>query len=433
MKKNPILLVAFSLALSQPAFSQINMALLGDSIVDDYLGPSNSIGTNTNLAARSFGQILADTRGSVINFGAYKAPNINTENAWDSIRNFGYEYNWATAGATASPQDINLDFDGVTVPGYGSFPVASNLAVQVAGLAPSITAGDVNTAVISVGPNDFFYHSLVIDTVGGGFYQATDGQLDETFTNLVADSILDGIDTLQSAGEVDIILGLLAKRPGLSAEENAAIDTVNARLQTEATEKGVVVLDLMEWTISGENVDPITQDVTIGGLVVEYGSSASADDLSESGDGSYCTFGWKGVCPLDSHATKYLAEDGRHLNTLMQGMLANEILKSMNENFDHDVALLSDAELLGLVGVSEVPVPGCCLVVYVRYFELGRFKAQEVKDTNRECQNQGASERFAGPTLILSSLHRCTSSISQIDAAALIVLDDSLNQTNLNL
>ncbi|ARN75585.1 VPLPA-CTERM sorting domain-containing protein [Oceanicoccus sagamiensis] len=355
MTSNPILLAAFSLALAQPALSQVNMALLGDSIIDDYLGPSNSIGTNTNLAAGSFGQILADTRGADINFGAYKAPTANTADAWDSIRNFGYEYNWATAGGTASAQELNLDFNGPDAPGYAQIPIASNLAAQVAGLAPSISSGDVDTAVISVGPNDFFYHSLVIDTASGGFYPAPDGQLDQTFTNLVADSILEGIDTLQAAGDVDIILGLLAKRPGLSEEENTAIDTVNNRLLTEATEKGVVVLDFMEWTISGENVDPITQDVTIGDVVVEYGSVASISDMSTEGDGAYCTY--EGLCPLDSHAFSYLAEDGRHLNTLMQGMLANEILTAMNTHFDHDIDLLSDSELLGLVGVSEVPVP----------------------------------------------------------------------------
>ncbi|WP_101758082.1 hypothetical protein [Oceanicoccus sp. KOV_DT_Chl] len=366
MKLFKLLLMMFGLVVSQMASAQINMALLGDSIIDDYLGPSDFIGTNTNLAAGSFGQILAETRGSQINFGSYRAPTNNSADAWDSIRNFGYEYNWATAGATASPQDINLDFNGRLVssqPGvidpmedYVSLPVASNLGVQVAGLTPSITAGDVDTVVISVGPNDFFYHTNVIDTVDGGLYPAYDGQIDEAFTNLVADSILSSIDELQAAGDVDIVLGLLATIPTMTQAEIDGVGVVNARLLTEAAAKGVVVLDLIEWTVSGENVDPITGDVTIGNVVVEYGSVADRNtDLGVEGDGVFCNF--EGECPLDSHATKYLSEDGMHLNTLMQGMLANEIITALNSNFGHNIELLSDNELLSLVGVSQVPIP----------------------------------------------------------------------------
>lgn len=365
MKINKFFFTAVLLASSLPATAQINMALLGDSIVDDYLGPSDFIGTNTNLAAGSFGQILALTRSSDFYFGAYRAPTANTADAWDTTRNFGYEYNWATAGATASQQAINLDFNGrfvSTIPGvdpmadYVSFPVASNLGVQVNGLAPSIAAGDIDLAFISLGPNDFFYHSNVIDTINGGFYPALDGQIDETFINLVTDSILNGIDVLQAAGDVDIILGLLATIPTMTQAEIDGVAAVNARLEVEAAAKGVVVLDLLEWSFSGDNVNPETRDVTIGDVVVEFASVADrTTDMSAEGDGVFCNF--EGVCPLDSHASKYLAEDGIHLNTLMQGMLANEIIDAINGNFGYDIARLSDQELLDLVGVSQVPVP----------------------------------------------------------------------------
>lgn len=354
--KTKLTIIVLSTLFCVNTSAQVNMALLGDSIIDDYLGPSDFIGTNTNLAAGSFGQILGETRSEDFNFGIYKAPTTTNADAWDSVRNFGYEYNWATAGATASAQEINLDLTGASTPGYVSIPVASNLSVQVAGLAPSISSGDVDTAVIMAGPNDFFYHTNVIDTVEGGLYPATDGVIDDDFINLVAGSILSGIDTLQAAGEVEIILGLLATIPTMTQEEIEGVAAVNAILLTDATAKGVVVLDLMEWTISGDNVDPITGDVTIGDVIVEYGSVASrTDDLATGGDGAFCNF--EEQCPLDSHATHYLAEDGMHLNTLMQGMLANEIISALNTNFDHDIELLSDQELLTLVGVSSVPVP----------------------------------------------------------------------------
>ena len=69
------------LLLPQLALAQVNFGLLGDSIVDDYLGPGG-IG-NTNLAAGSFGQIMAELRPNELNFGDYQSPD---EGQWDNIR-----------------------------------------------------------------------------------------------------------------------------------------------------------------------------------------------------------------------------------------------------------------------------------------------------------------------------------------------------------
>ena len=81
------LLLVFGNMFSPVVNAQVGMGLAGDSIIDDYLGPS-AIG-NTNLAAGSFGQILGELRADQIDFGDYMSVEDGT---WDSIRYSGYEY-----------------------------------------------------------------------------------------------------------------------------------------------------------------------------------------------------------------------------------------------------------------------------------------------------------------------------------------------------
>ena len=85
--------------------------------------------------------------------------------------------------------------------------------------------------------------------------------------------------------------------------------------------------------------------------------------------GVFCNF--EGLCPRESHAWYYLAEDGIHLNTLMQGQLANEIIGLLNGNYGYSIARLSDAELLGLVGIAPVPVPPAALLMLSGLAALG--------------------------------------------------------------
>lgn len=359
-----VLFVA-SMSLAQAASAQqIGLALLGDSIVDDYLGPSGP--GNTNLAAGSFGQVMAETRGDIINFGAYKAPTNDPADAWDEIRNFGYEYNFATAGATASAQDFNFDANGrfvSTEPGviapdqdYTETPIVSNLANQIAGLTPYIQNGDIDAALISIGPNDIFFHTAVFDGVTGGSYDAPDAFIDQTLIDYIADAILDGIDALQAAGDIDIVLGELAEVPVYNQEELDAIAAINDIIRVEAAAKGAVVIDLLEWSETGEKVDPETGNIIVGDVEVVYGSAAFKPiDTSPDGDGVFCNY--EGVCPLDSHATRFLAEDGIHLNTMMQGLLANEFITAMNVNFGYDIDIISDNELLTLAGIETTVVP----------------------------------------------------------------------------
>jgi hypothetical protein len=353
-----LLMAAFGAVLAvQPAAAQaVKFGLLGDSIVDDYLGPSLPFGGNTNLAAGSFGQIMALTRPSDFDFGAYKAPN---EGFWDTLRYAGYEFNWATAGAAASANArIKLYFGGPLPPIVPptSVPVAASLPQQAAGMAPLIEQGRIDTVYISTGGNDFFYRTQIIDTVNGGLLQDTNAPIDQAFIDDIADNILDSIDLLKAAGATNIILARVPIIPIMDQAQIDGVNAVNQILAAGAANRGVVFFDSQAWSRSGPKVDPVTGAITINGqLTVPFGSRATAADIGPDGVGVFCNF--EGLCPRESHAGYYIAEDGIHLNTLMQGQLANEIIKLLNENYGRNITPISDAELLQLVGITPIPVP----------------------------------------------------------------------------
>ena len=356
------LLLAFGSIFSPIVNAQVSLSLglAGDSVIDDYLGPDTQ--GNTNLAAGSFGQILGELRSDQIDFGAYKSVN---DGAWDTIRNSGYEYNFATAGGVASSSAVVKLLFAPNTPDAPLFmpPIEATLEGQVLGMAPLITEGNITAAFIQTGGNDFFFRANVIDTAGGGLLPATDftngnGEINSAFINDVADSILSAVDILQDAGPVNIVLGTLPKIPEIMNQDALdGVDAVNAILLAGALERNVAIFNtgITSWSSVGTYIDPLTGDITIGDLMIEFGSRATGDDISQDVDGLFCNN--EGYCPLDSHHTKFLAEDGIHLNTLVQGLMANEIVGVFNEAYGYEIDLLTEGELLSLVGISEVPVP----------------------------------------------------------------------------
>jgi len=352
-------LLAAWLALAMPAKAEpIRLGLLGDSIVDDYLGPSVMNGVNTNLAAGSFGQIMAVTRPQDFDFGAYRDPKDSAAGVWDGIRNCGYEFNAATAGAAARDgAAIKLDFGAPPGgPDFISFPIASRLQLQVDIMVPLVEQQRVDTVIISIGGNDFSYEKTIFPAFEGGeLREDPNGVIDQDFTDSVANSILTAVDRLNSAGDVDIIMAQVPKIPIMGPDELAGVDVVNALLAAAAPSKDFLLFDSQEWSRSGPKVDPDTGNIVIGGVQVPFASIASRDDISPDGDGLFCNF--EGECPLDSHAGFFISEDGIHLNTLMQGQLANEYIDILNNEFGRNVEPISDTELLQLVGVTPIPVP----------------------------------------------------------------------------
>lgn len=350
MNKKHTLIAALACMAAPFVQAQINMGMVGDSLTDDYLGgPARA---NNNLAAYSWGQILADTRGSDFNFGAYKSV---SDGSWDNIRYSGYEYNYATSGAAASNNTVQRIQGGLEVAVDASWASGSSyLSSQTAGLSTHIASGSVDTVFVGIGSNDFFYRSSTFDFAGNATLDnpVNVSQLD---ADDISASILAGVDTLIAAGNSDILLALLPEGTagGAPPEVLAAIQSVNDILTQGASSRGVAVVDLWGWTSEAGRVN-LDGSVNVGGIQINASTSASAMDVSAVGSGP-CNS--EGLCALSSHANHYAAEDGLHPNTLIQGLMANQIISALNQSYGHNIQALSDQELLAVAGVSEVPVP----------------------------------------------------------------------------
>ena len=353
MNKKHALIAALACVAAPFVHAQINMGMVGDSRTDDYLGgPARA---NNNLAAYSWGQVLAETRGNDFNFGAYKSVN---DGIWDTIRYSGYEYNYATSGAAASNNSVQRIQGGLEVPVDAAWASGSSyLSSQTAGLSTHIANGNVDTVFVGSGSNDFFYRSTTFDFSGNATLDnpLTIGQLD---VDDISSSILAGVDTLIAAGNSNMLLALLPQGTagGSPPEVLTAIQAVNDILVQEAATRGVAVVDMWGWTTEAGRVNP-DGSINVGGLSISADTSASAnDDLSAAGLGPCSNNG--DTCALTSHASHATAEDGLHPNTLIQGLMANQVIGALNQAYGHNIQALSDQELLAVAGVSEVPVPG---------------------------------------------------------------------------
>ncbi len=335
------------------ALAQINMGAIGDSMTDEYLPPSPSDNQfHTDLAAHSWLEILAQIRSGYINFGSYQAPGGS---GWGDNREFGYAYNWAKTGGAASRTSVitsgsfNLPIDSLGS-AYGD-----TLAL---GLAQSISGGLVGMAYAGLGSNDFFYQTRVFDFSGNdyprGGLDTSDPAWQAASAADIGGAILEHVDTLMAAGEVDIILALIP--PGTASGEQdagvlAAINLANAILVSGAAERGIpaaAVVDLWGWNDDPGRLDA-QDNVLVGDLVVKAESEATDPaDLAPEGAGP-CNSA--GDCATLSHASKYIAEDGLHPNTIIQAMLANQVLKAMNGAYNAGIPLLSDEEILGVLSI----------------------------------------------------------------------------------
>lgn len=351
LRNNTALALLASLLFSVNSYAQITMGMVGDSLTDDYLGGPKPV--NNDLAAYSWGQILAVTRASDLDFGPYKPVGDN----WDeNIRYAGYRNNWATSGGVASNNTR------MSIIGVGNMPVTisgtSYLSAQTAGLAQSIAAGEISTVYVGIGSNDFFYRTTNFDT-SGNFHPNLNAVIDQAFINDIASSILASVDTLRNAGvssghPVDLVLGLLppGTAGGSSPSVLAGINSVNQLLMQGAAARGIPTVDTFGWNTDTTRVDS-NGTVSIGHLQITQGSKATEADIGPDGTGPCDTSG----CALPSHANHFSADDGLHPNTIIQALIANQIIATLNSAYDRNIAPIRDAEILALVGV---PLPVAC-------------------------------------------------------------------------
>lgn len=326
----------------------LNMGMLGDSLTDEYLPAPNP--ANTDLAAYNWVQILALTRAQHFNFGEFRGP----DNYWSDVRDAGFEYNWAKVGTAASSATRLRIARIFKMKAQSPFMGSSYIQQQVIGMAPYVQRGEVNVVFIGAGSNDFFYQTSNF-TMSGKAQPLKNAVISQDFVDSVAGSLLAAVDSLQAAGDVKVLLALVPM--GTASEDNGSVEAVlagiaavNEILVAGASERGVGVVDLFGFASDPErsNADG---SVNIGGMALAIDSAATEADLAPGDGRQTAACNSAELCALPSHANHYRAEDGLHPNTAIQGLIANQVLQALNENFAAKIELLTDEEILSLTGL----------------------------------------------------------------------------------
>lgn len=335
------------LAFGATPGSALTIGTLGDSLTDEYLGYAGSATSGvTDLAAKNWVQILAETRGDQLDFGALSLD----QNERGEPRGKGYAHNWARAGATATQPGI-----------LGSFglPDFANLAQQSQGLRPAVQSGAVDVVFAGIGTNDFLVRTGIFGALPAKPLSGPDYDVWEN--DLIA-SIFAPLDALKAAGAGHILLGLIpAGTADSSSGSNVALQNAiahaNSRLIEGAATRGFAIVDLFGWGDDPGRYDALG-NLSVGDLLI-LADAASTADLVPAGTPGAGACNSQGMCAGPHHALHSISEDGIHPNTIMQGLVANAVLAALNAELNLDIALLSDDELIRLSGapVSEVPLP----------------------------------------------------------------------------
>jgi len=306
----------------------LTMGALGDSLTDEYMGNGVSFSETNFTASSNWVQILAENRESHIKFGT-EEPNYTVRG---EPRNEGYEYNWARSGATALIPGIIDKFSLIEGTEVGS---------QATGLAPAITAGQVDTVFVGIGSNDYFVRN------GLGFFPPESFALDDTgyqdWEDALINEILGAVDTLLGAGDPKILLAMIP--PGTAGGEDTqemldAINHANSRLVTGAEARNIGIVDLFAWQNDPSRYDA-EGNLLIGDLVIDLEAY-----VGDGGPGQ--------------NAEKFGADVYLHPNTAPSALIANEVLAAMNMNeyYETNIPLLTDDEIVAISGYSPVPIPG---------------------------------------------------------------------------
>ncbi len=122
------------------------------------------------------------------------------------------------------------------------------------------------------------------------------------------------------------------------------IREANRQLEVGAAEMGIPMVKLFGFE---KNED---EGVTVGGVTVPFASAVTNADLVDAGTPGAGKCRSDNKCAGPAHKTRYSASDGLHPNTLVQGLIANQIIKAFNESYGMSIDELSDDEILALAG-----------------------------------------------------------------------------------
>lgn len=278
------------------------VGVMGDSLSDEYEFTSYNY-------ARNWVEQLAVHRG--LNIGTHSAVSRGEP------RRQGYEYNWARGGATTS----SLLSSG-----------------QHTGLANQVSAGDVTLAVLAIGANDFSPGSANYSNI---YHNGITGAARQNLIDNIVTRITTALDTVSTAGTVRMVLGTVPDYgfapitqasfpdPLRRARVSSVIGEINDQLTIEANLRNIPVADLKglaDFITSGG------PQMTIGGVTI---------DVFQTSTGPYTGF----------------VHDSIHINTTLQGILANLFIEAINTGYGHELDSplmpFSDLELLQHAGIEN--------------------------------------------------------------------------------
>ncbi|MDB5353218.1 MAG: phospholipase/lecithinase/hemolysin [Planctomycetota bacterium] len=286
-----------------PRTKPLKIGALGDSYTDEY-----RFYAPDRITARNWVEILATDRR--LQFGSFSRMKRAIP------RDAGFAYNWARSDATSDDMVRN----------------------QLPGLSDQVRKGQVNTAWIFIGGNDFFHYAqgLSLQNLPGPAQLASGLAKVES---RAADNLTTAVRTLLSANpNVNLVLVTLPdvrNLPALASIQNlpqarpildavsASIGRYNARIrELAASEPGrVAVADL-----NAQFSALLQQGAPSGTLTI----GKTAIDLKT---------------PSDDYRHFFLA-DGVHIGTVAQALLANLFIQTMNSSFNAGIKPLTPAEII---------------------------------------------------------------------------------------
>lgn len=384
MKILPLVISAALLAGSLPAHAVLDMGMAGDSLTDEYLAGAPGDRSALDLAAKSWVEILAQTRAADFNFGAY---NPSPASNWGGSRDTGYEYNYAKSGAVASDATRLLLGTNpnsplkvpITTTGSSYLSTEINGDASGIGLAGQIAAGKVDTAFIGLGANDFLFRSNLFNANGTSTPLPLANIDLPLAVSQISSSILNAIDTLLNAAPsgspLNLLVGMVRAQDANGTDARAlaiadAVNQTNALIMAgvaarQAAGQHIAMVDLWGWTKDPNDPHHYNADgsVNIGGVSI-FPTAVSTDPLA----GDLVPYGTpgasttlcnaQGMCATQQNATHMYTEPEAHPNTLIQALLANQIIDALNTNFGAGIARLTDQEILAIPQYAPaVPVP----------------------------------------------------------------------------
>lgn len=302
MKRLSLFILALMLLSAHCAAAQTTpprIGIIGDSITDEYRGTDNRGGVYRSTTLNWLEQLVRTGRVDAGEWGSYAEP-----------RRTGYANNWARSGTTVE-------------------------GALLAGQHLGVAAQDIDLLVVYVGSNDFApyngkYGEIYNGAVSG---QNLTNKLNDIGNRIAAmiDAVLDEYPALPvvvaTIGDWANSPSVLASftDPGKRALVTAAINSANTRIEGVANARGLAVFRSADFyqeviaRLSGTTI-------TVAGYTVNV----------------------FGICDVPNCG---VLGDGIHIGTVMSGLMANSILRAYNSQYEPDIPLLAESEILVNAGV----------------------------------------------------------------------------------